>query len=256
MPTWTAPRLPPPANTKAVGPEVDRPDEDEVTRSPTNGASRRAPLGGTYSSGRKYGATGAAVVPASAAPLGVANGSLEKVTKGVPDCFSRTGAGRARVAWGLTRSAHTGKVAATVSLTQFSRGAFGLIPSLNTACAPAVLPGATYRLSVAYLGTTSKNVLRVYRHSGAGWTTWGDFAVVGRSKGWTSAGVVTPKVPTGTDRISFGLLAAAGGTLVTDDYGLKMASRPAVDRFRTIWLSANNVGRERCHSSCPGGAAH
>jgi len=36
----------------------------------------------------------------------------------------------------------------------------------------------------------------------------------------------TPKVPAGTDRISFGLLAAGGGTLVTDDYGLKMASRP------------------------------
>jgi hypothetical protein len=169
---------------------------------------------------------GAAVVPASAAQLGVTNGSLEKVTKGVPDCFSRTGAGKARVVWGLTRAARSGKVASTVTITQFSRGAFGLVPKLNTACAPAVLPGATYRLSVAYRGTTRRNVLRVYRHSRAGWTTWGDFRVVGRSKAWTSATVVTPKVPTGTDRISFGLLAAGGGTLVTDDYGLKMASRP------------------------------
>ncbi len=118
---------------------------------------------------------GAAVVPASAAPLGVPNGSLEKVTKGVPDCFSRSGAGEARVAWGLTRSARTGKVASTVSITKYHRGAFGLIPTLKTACAPAVLPGATYRLSVAYRGTTSKNVLRVYRHSWAGWTTWGFF---------------------------------------------------------------------------------
>src|SRR5919199_6479887 len=73
---------------------------------------------------------GAAAVPASAAPLGVTNGSLEKVTKGVPDCFSRTGAGRAIVAWGLTRSAHTGKVASAVTITKYSRGAFGLIPSL------------------------------------------------------------------------------------------------------------------------------
>src|ERR671933_1813193 len=169
---------------------------------------------------------GAAVVPASAAPLGVPNGSLEKVTKGVPDCFSRTGAGKAIVAWGLTRSARTGKVASTVSITKYSRGAFGLVPTLKTACAPAVLPGATYRVSVAYRATTRKNVLRVYRHSRAGWTTWGDLKVVGRSKSWTSATVVTPKVPAGTDRISFGLLAAAGGTLVTDDYGLKMASRP------------------------------
>ncbi len=172
---------------------------------------------------------GVATVPASAAPLGVTNGSLEKVTKGVPDCFSRTGAGRAKVVWGLTRSARSGKVASTVALTKYSRGAFGLVPALRTACAPGVLAGATYRLSVAYHGTTRKNVLRVYRHSRAGWTTWGDFAVVGRSRGWTTATVVTPRVPAGTDRISFGLLAASGGTLVTDNYDVKMASRPVVN---------------------------
>src|SRR5438445_496153 len=72
----------------------------------------------------------AAAVPASAAQLGVTNGSLEKVTKGVPDCFSRTGAGKARVAWGLTKAARTGKVASTVTITKFSRGAFGLVPTL------------------------------------------------------------------------------------------------------------------------------
>ena len=99
------------------------------------------------------------------------------------------------------------------SITKFSTGAFGLVPKLNTACAPAVLPGATYRLSVAYRGTTRTNLLRVYRHSRAGWTTWGDFKAVGRSKAWAAATVVTPKVPAGTDRISFGLLAAGGGTL-------------------------------------------
>ena len=86
----------------------------------------------------------AAVVPAtsaSAAQLGVTNGSLEKVTKGVPDCFTRTGAGKARVAWGLTRAARTGKVASTVSITKFSKGAFGLVPKLSTACAPPFCRG-------------------------------------------------------------------------------------------------------------------
>jgi len=66
MPTWIAPKLPPPAKTKAVVAGRESIDEGKAQTLPLAGASHCAPFGGGYSSGEMGEATISSVVPAKA----------------------------------------------------------------------------------------------------------------------------------------------------------------------------------------------
>jgi hypothetical protein len=157
---------------------------------------------------------------ASAAPTAVPNASLEQVTAGQPNCFSRSGWGTNTAAWALTTAAHSGQVAQSVAVSGYASGDRKLLITENATCAPAVTPGQMYTLSVFYRSTTAANSLTVFRHSTAGWTYWTDLKALPAAASWTQASALTPAVPAGTDQISFGISIAANGTLVTDDYAL------------------------------------
>lgn len=156
---------------------------------------------------------------ADAAPAGVVNGDLEQVTNGEPNCFSRAGWGDNTATWALTTDAASGQVAQSLTVTNYASGDRKLIMTESGTCAPAVTPGATYALSVAYKSTTPAS-LTVFRHSAAGWTYWTELKSLPAAETWTTASAVTPTVPDGTDQISFGVSIAANGTLVTDDYAM------------------------------------
>ncbi|MEA2184207.1 MAG: hypothetical protein QOF69_3392 [Solirubrobacteraceae bacterium] len=159
-------------------------------------------------------------VPTRAAFEAVVNGDLEQVTAGQPNCFSQSGWGDSTATWALTTDAHSGQVAQSLTVNNRTSGDRKLLISENDVCAPAVTPDATYTVSVAYRSTVPANALTVFRHSAAGWTYWTDLKSLPAALTWTTASAVTPAVPAGTDRISFGISISANGTLVTDDYAL------------------------------------
>ena len=142
---------------------------------------------------------------ASAAPTTVVNGDLEDVTGGQPDCFERSGWGDGTVTWSLTTDAHSGDVAQSVRIAGYVNGDRKLLMTEGDACSPAVTPGKTYDLSVAYKSTGSSNALTVFRHSAAGWTYWTDMEALPAAAGWTEVTGTTPVVPAGTDQITFGV---------------------------------------------------
>ena len=158
---------------------------------------------------------------APAAPTTVSNGDLEDVTDGRPDCFSRSGWGDGTVTWALTDDANSGDVAQSLTISGYANGDRKLLITESEACGPAVTPGESYNLSVAYKSTTGVS-LTVFRHSAAGWTYWTDVKALPATGTWTEATAATPVVPAGTDQISFGVSLAASGTVVTDDYAMEV----------------------------------
>ncbi len=164
---------------------------------------------------------GGVVVPkASAAPTAVLNPDLEQVTNGAPNCFEQSGWGGNTASWSLTTAAHSGTVAQSITISNYTSGDRKLLMTESNSCAPALTPGTTYNLSVWYKSTGTANSLTVFRHSAAGWEYWTDLKSLPAAASWTQASATTPTVPSGTDQITFGISLAGNGTLVTDDYSL------------------------------------
>jgi hypothetical protein len=159
----------------------------------------------------------------------------------VPDCFSRTGTGAATVSWALTSKARSGRVAQALAVSSYRSGRYALLPTLNSRCAPAVTPGATYRLSVAYTASATSRMV-VYRHSKAGWTLWTQLATAPASTTWRVAAAVTPRVPAGTDQLSFGLALTRNGRLVTDSYAIASVAAPLPARGELITNGSLEAG--------------
>ncbi len=156
-------------------------------------------------------------VPVAAAPANlVANPSLE-AGAAWPDCFSPSGWGT-EATWSAV-TGHTGARAVSMTIAGYASGDRKLLPTESATCAPAVTPGETYRASIWYKATAPVS-MTVFRHTAAGWSYWGELGALAATTPWAEASAVTPPIPAGTDRITFGISLAASGTLVTDDYSL------------------------------------
>jgi hypothetical protein len=138
-----------------------------------------------------------------------------------PDCFQYTEWGQHTSQAGITGAAHTGNQAYRIELTDYSSGDAKLLTSEAEGCAPSVSADKTYRLSVWYRSTSSSNVVTVFRHTESGWHHWTDVQSLPSVATWTLASVKTPPIPSGTDRIAWGLSIVGAGELVTDDYSTK-----------------------------------
>lgn len=162
-------------------------------------------------------AAGVSAVVTAAAPTElVTNPSLEDGDW--PTCFTAAGWG-SEGEWALVEGRESERAVA-VTIAEYTGGDRKLMQTESDECAPVVTPGQTYELGVWYSSTTPVH-LTTFRHSAAGWSYWGDLAVVPASAEWSEASAVTPPIPEGTDRIVFGLSLAAAGTLVTDDFSLQ-----------------------------------
>lgn len=180
--------------------------------------------------------------PALAVPTGpnlVVNPGLETGTAW-PECFSASGWGT-EATWGLV-AGHSGARAVSLTIAGYASGDRKLVQSESMECAPVVQAGAQYEAAIWYKATAPV-AMTVFRHTATGWTYWGELDGLAASADWTQASAVTPKIPEGTDRISFGISLSTNGTLVTDDYSLRLdtAAEPSNELIANGTLAAGTT---------------
>ena len=168
----------------------------------------------------------------------VNNPSLETSRPGgstEPACFQQAGSSVASNAatWSQTSDAHSGSVAESVTVTNWTAGDRKLVLSQRASeasCLPAVTPGHTYSLWVWYKGSwpsSGSNASKVsittyYKNSSGAWTYWQGSPLVTQTSFWNLAYFVTAPLPAGATAISYGLAISGVGTLTTDDYAMAM----------------------------------
>ncbi|MET7269983.1 galactose oxidase-like domain-containing protein [Streptomyces flaveolus] len=165
--------------------------------------------------------------PASAANL-IKNPGFETAgTDGMPYCWEKSGWGDNDFTFTTTADAHTGSKAMKVELTRRLDGDRKALITESAACAPVVTAGKQYDLSLWYKTTTPDASLTLFRHDAtAGWQYWTDLKTLALAADWTEAGVRTPEVPAGTDRISWGVSVYGTGSATTDDYTMEQVADP------------------------------
>ncbi|WP_344011134.1 galactose oxidase-like domain-containing protein [Streptomyces thermospinosisporus] len=168
--------------------------------------------------------------PAAAANL-VKNPGFETAGAGdMPYCWSKSGWGDNDFTFTVTDDAHTGGKAMKVELTRRVDGDRKALITESAECAPVVTPGKQYDLSLWYKSTTPDTSVTLFRHdAGAGWQYWTDLKTLDMAAAWTEAGVRTPEVPAGTDRIAWGVSVYGTGSVTTDDYTMEQVAEPVPD---------------------------
>lgn len=158
----------------------------------------------------------------AAGPNLVQNPGLE-AGPDLPHCFSRSGWG-SEGTWTAVTGREGGR-AVSVSIANHSAGDRKLLQTESADCAPAVVPGSVYDLEIWYQADVQVT-LTAFILGPSGWSYWGDLRTVPASADWSAARAVTPDIPAGASRISFGLALTGNGTLITDDYSLMLADGP------------------------------
>ncbi|MBP5937274.1 galactose oxidase-like domain-containing protein [Streptomyces acidiscabies] len=160
--------------------------------------------------------------PASAANL-VLNPGFETAGSGdMPYCWEKSGWGDNDFTFTTTSDAHSGSKAMKVELTRRVSGDRKALITESAACAPTVVAGKQYDLSLWYKSTTPDTSLTLFRHDAtAGWQYWTDLKTLDLAPTWTKASVRTPEVPAGTDRITWGVSVYGTGSATTDDYTME-----------------------------------
>ena len=153
----------------------------------------------------------------------VVNGSLATGTP-TPDCFFTAGWGDRQVAQGLEAdtpaTAPAGSRSYRIDVSSRLSGDAKLLQSEAPGCAPSVVPGVTYEVSVDYRSTAADNGFTVFQHTSAGWSYWTELGALPASSAWTTAQATLPPIPDGVDRVSFGISLAGDGRLLTTSYSL------------------------------------
>ncbi|WP_240719962.1 galactose oxidase early set domain-containing protein [Pseudarthrobacter sp. NamB4] len=173
-------------------------------------------------------ATSTGTPPPAAGEL-VVNGNLSTGTP-LPDCFITGGWGTRTVTQGLTpdvpATASPGSRSYGITVSDYASGDTKLLQAETAGCAPSVMPGAKYNLSIDYKSTAAKNSITIFTHTAAGWGYWTDLSQVAPTHTWAVAAGTTPPIPEGVDAISFGVSIGADGTLLTTNYSLKESTVP------------------------------
>jgi hypothetical protein len=158
----------------------------------------------------------------------VVNPGLEALNDdGFPLCWEPSGWGSNGYQFAVTADAHGGSHAMQVTVSGITSGDRKAMMLENTSCAPNVIPGHQYDLSVWYTTTTANTVMTMFRHDVAlGWQYWTDLATLPVTAAYTQKTVRTPPVPPGTDQVTWGVTIYGNGTLTTDDYSMVDATQP------------------------------
>lgn len=157
-------------------------------------------------------------------PIPMRNADLEADVdrNGVSDCWQRGSSGTNTASWTRTTDAHSGTGAEQVTISAHTSGDRKIVPVLdagtaNGGCAPSIDDAHTYRLSAWYRSTIPVNFVTFLRDGSGTWKYWRTGPSTPAAATWSVATWDTPNVPAGTTAISFGLLIAGVGTLITDD---------------------------------------
>ena len=139
-----------------------------------------------------------------------------------PACYFQdsSGTNSPSFVWNPTGGEIGGKE--TIDMTSYSSGDAALLVNLdNGNCAPSVVAGDTYSVSVYYQSSVPV-LFALYDRADDGtwgyWTASSSFPATGTS--WSLATFISPPVPAGFNGASFGMALESVGTLATSDYGL------------------------------------
>jgi len=150
----------------------------------------------------------------------VTNPSVEVWQGNTPACFTRAGYGRNSATVSRSGTAHSGRAAARLTVSRYRSGDAKLMArqDLGT-CAPAVLAGHRYTLSVWYTATADTSFVLYHRAASGAWRAWSVTSDPQPATGtWRHAVLRTPPVPKGVTAVTFGLRLTSAGTVTTDDY--------------------------------------
>jgi peptidoglycan/xylan/chitin deacetylase (PgdA/CDA1 family) len=153
----------------------------------------------------------------------LANGSLEADVNGdgQADCWQRAGFGDNTFVWTRTRAAHSGSWAERLDISAWTSGDRKLIPALDAgACAPAGVPGHSYRFSEWYAASAPVRVVAYTRDATGAWAFWAKSPYLPPASAWTEATWTTPALPAGATALSAGLALDTTGTATFDDAGI------------------------------------
>lgn len=170
--------------------------------------------------------------PATAGPNLIRNPGFETPggpgSDGLPECWQKAGWGDNDVTYQTVADARTGSAAMKVSLTRRVSGDRKALISESALCAPAVVPGRQYDLSLWYKSTTPDTAVTLFRRDTVnGWQYWTDLMSPPASPtAYARAEVRTPAIPPGTDRIAWGVSVYGIGSVTTDDYVMEEVGVP------------------------------
>lgn len=159
------------------------------------------------------------VAQAALGPNLVTNPDMEQQAHGFPVCFQHSGYG-SNTATFATVAGHTG-LGEQITQTAWVNGDHKVIEMEDPTCGPKVTAGHQYQASLWYESTIPSVTLTVFKHTAAGWSYYTDLKTLPVAAAWTQATALTPVIPAGVDRISFGASIYNNGTLTTDDYALQ-----------------------------------
>lgn len=163
--------------------------------------------------------------PPPPATSGVVNGSLEAGST-TPDCFSPAGWGDHALTQGFSTDTPSGSGRSwNITIASYVSGDRKLVPAERAGCAPDVIVGEAYDLSIDYKSSAPVS-MSVYRQTAAGWSYWRELVFVPARTTWGKAIARTPLIPEGTARLSFGLSISSNGSLLTDNYSITKVTAP------------------------------
>ncbi|MCX5204563.1 DUF1929 domain-containing protein [Streptomyces sp. NBC_00237] len=166
--------------------------------------------------------------PAKAAANLITNPGLETLEAATqfPQCFEKSGWGDNAFTYAVTADAHSGSRAVRIDLARRTDGDRKTM-MLENACAPGVVEGHQYDLSLWYRSTSPDVALTLFRHDRtAGWVFWTDLKTLPKAATYTREEVRTPQIPPNTDQITWGAALYGVGSLTTDDYAMADATVP------------------------------
>jgi peptidoglycan/xylan/chitin deacetylase (PgdA/CDA1 family) len=177
----------------------------------------------------------------SPAPPGVnaaPNPSLETAdanNAGFPNCWRTSTGGTNDASFAEISNAHTGSVAETITINNYTSGDAKLITVQDLGqCSPAVVPGDAYVASAWYKSTTPTRLVFYYRDTNGGWHFWTQSPQFAASSSWAQATWSPPAIPSNATALSYGLNIQAVGTLTTDDYSLADTGGPPTSPSVTL----------------------
>ncbi|HEU4676013.1 MAG TPA: right-handed parallel beta-helix repeat-containing protein, partial [Motilibacteraceae bacterium] len=172
----------------------------------------------------------AIAAPATAALTGTAtastgasvvNASFEQGWSGTAPatCWQQGGVGSGSATLTASSTAHSGARSARLSVTSLaSRANRKVVVDQHTAgCAPTVVAGHRYTVSVWYRSSARPQMVLYYRDAAGTWQWWDQGSQYAARSSWGSIAFTTAPVPAGATALSFGPSLTSTGWLLVDD---------------------------------------
>jgi hypothetical protein len=166
-------------------------------------------------------ATAALTGTANAAGSSVTNASFEQGWSGTAPatCWQQGGVGSGSATLTASTTAHSGARSARLSVTSLaSKANRKLVVDQHTAgCAPTVVAGHRYTVSVWYRSSARPQMVLYYRDAAGRWQWWDQGSQYAARSSWGNIAFTTAPVPAGATALSFGPALTSTGWLLVDD---------------------------------------